>query len=40
MRPLQRLQLIPAMPIYGFQCTTCGHAFDRLQKMADPDPQT
>ncbi|NIK38763.1 putative FmdB family regulatory protein [Xanthomonas arboricola] len=28
------------MPIYGFQCTTCGHAFDRLQKMADPDPQT
>lgn len=30
----------PAMPIYGFQCTTCGHAFDRLQKMADPDPQT
>ncbi|WP_372393215.1 FmdB family zinc ribbon protein [Xanthomonas sp. NCPPB 3582] len=28
------------MPIYAFQCTTCGHSFDRLQKMADPDPQT
>ncbi|MFC0155111.1 FmdB family zinc ribbon protein [Xanthomonas dyei] len=27
------------MPIYAFQCTTCGHSFDRLQKMADPDPQ-
>ncbi|MEA5126341.1 FmdB family zinc ribbon protein [Xanthomonas floridensis] len=28
------------MPIYAFQCTTCGHSFDRLQKMADPDPQS
>ncbi|KAB7772269.1 FmdB family zinc ribbon protein [Xanthomonas maliensis] len=27
------------MPIYAFQCSSCGHAFDRLQKMADPDPQ-
>lgn len=26
------------MPIYAFQCTACGHAFDRLQKLADPDP--
>lgn len=26
------------MPIYAFQCADCGHAFDRLQKMADPDP--
>jgi putative FmdB family regulatory protein len=26
------------MPIYAFQCTTCGHAFDRLQKLSDPDP--
>ena len=26
------------MPIYGFECTACGHEFDRLQKIADPDP--
>ena len=26
------------MPIYAFRCTACGHAFDRLQKMSDPDP--
>src|SRR5690554_3430605 len=26
------------MPIYAFQCTSCGHAFDRLQRMSDPDP--
>ena len=26
------------MPIYAFSCTACGHAFDRLQKLSDPDP--
>ncbi|NZA28609.1 zinc ribbon domain-containing protein [Luteimonas sp. SJ-92] len=26
------------MPIYAFRCAACGHAFDRLQKLADPDP--
>jgi putative FmdB family regulatory protein len=26
------------MPIYAFECTDCGHRFDRLQKMSDPDP--
>lgn len=26
------------MPIYGFQCGSCGHQFDRLQKLSDPDP--
>ena len=26
------------MPIYGYECTACGHEFDRLQKVADPDP--
>ncbi|KAF1696579.1 FmdB family zinc ribbon protein [Pseudoxanthomonas koreensis] len=26
------------MPIYAFQCAECGHSFDRLQKLADPDP--
>ena len=26
------------MPIYAFQCTACGHQFDRLQKLSDPDP--
>lgn len=28
------------MPIYGFTCDACGHQFDRLQKIADPDPTT
>jgi len=28
------------MPIYAFQCADCGHAFDRLQKLSDPDPGT
>ena len=26
------------MPIYAFQCDACGHQFDRLQKLSDPDP--
>ena len=26
-----------AMPIYAFECAACGHSFDRLQKMSDPD---
>ncbi|HYG04893.1 MAG TPA: zinc ribbon domain-containing protein [Stenotrophomonas sp.] len=26
------------MPIYAFQCAECGHSFDRLQKISDPDP--
>ena len=26
------------MPIYAFECTQCGHRFDRLQKLSDPDP--
>lgn len=26
------------MPIYAFQCPACGHQFDRLQKLSDPDP--
>ncbi len=28
------------MPIYAFACQSCGHQFDRLQKMSDPDPET
>ena len=28
------------MPIYAFECGNCGHAFDRLQKLSDPDPDT
>lgn len=28
------------MPIYAFECDRCGHAFDRLQKLSDPDPET
>ncbi|GGD35117.1 FmdB family zinc ribbon protein [Pseudoxanthomonas indica] len=27
------------MPIYAFQCAECGHHFDRLQKLSDPDPE-
>jgi putative FmdB family regulatory protein len=26
------------MPIYAFRCDACGHGFDRLQKLSDPDP--
>jgi putative FmdB family regulatory protein len=26
------------MPIYAYECTECGHSFDRLQKLSDPDP--
>jgi len=26
------------MPIYGFECDSCGHRFDRLQKLSDADP--
>src|SRR5512143_2166655 len=28
------------MPIYEFECPSCGDRFDRLQKLSDPDPQT
>lgn len=28
------------MPIYAFVCDACGHEFDRLQKLSDPDPDT
>jgi putative FmdB family regulatory protein len=28
------------MPIYAFACSACGHRFDRLQKLSDPDPET
>jgi putative FmdB family regulatory protein len=27
-----------SMPIYEFECAGCGHRFDRLQKLSDPDP--
>jgi putative FmdB family regulatory protein len=27
------------MPIYAFRCAECGHDFDRLQKLSDPDPE-
>jgi putative FmdB family regulatory protein len=26
------------MPIYEFECTECGHRFDRLQGLSDPKP--
>lgn len=28
------------MPIYEFECSACGDTFERLQKLADPDPST
>jgi len=28
------------MPIYAYRCEQCGHSFDRLQKLSDPDPDT
>ena len=27
------------MPIYAFICDSCGHSFDRLQKLSDADPE-
>jgi putative FmdB family regulatory protein len=26
------------MPIYEFECSACHDAFERLQKLSDPDP--
>ena len=26
------------MPIYAFECTNCGHEFERLQRLSDADP--
>lgn len=26
------------MPIYEFECSHCGHRFDRLQKLSETDP--
>jgi putative FmdB family regulatory protein len=26
------------MPLYAFECAHCGHSFDRLQRLSDPDP--
>lgn len=26
------------MPIYAFECSACGHDFDRLQRLSDSDP--
>lgn len=38
-RPVH-LRIPRLMPIYAFECTQCGHSFDRLQKLSDPDPDT
>jgi putative FmdB family regulatory protein len=27
------------MPIYSFACDACGHQFDRLKRLSDPDPE-
>ncbi len=28
------------MPIYAYQCQACGHAFDLMQKMTEPAPES
>ena len=28
------------MPIYEFECRSCGARFDRLQRLSDPDPES
>lgn len=28
------------MPIYAYECQQCGHRFDLLQRLSDPDPET
>ncbi len=35
-----KVRTLRLMPIYAFECTQCGHSFDRLQKLSDPDPDT
>jgi len=27
------------MPIYEYQCTACGHLFERIMKVGETDPQ-
>ena len=27
------------MPLYEFECTKCGHRFERLQRFSDPPPE-
>ncbi len=36
--PAFRYHGLPHMPIYAFECADCGHTFDKLQKLSDPDP--
>lgn len=26
------------MPIYEYRCKVCGHQFERLQRLSDPNP--
>ena len=26
------------MPMYEYKCETCGHRFDMIKKMSDPNP--
>lgn len=35
--PTIAIQTAP-MPIYAFECASCGHSFDRLQRLSDADP--
>jgi putative FmdB family regulatory protein len=39
--PIQRVETNQqriSMPIYAFDCSACGHDFERLQKISDSDP--
>lgn len=28
------------MPLYEYECESCGHRFERIQKFSDPPPDT
>ena len=36
--PAVRIVHTTPMPIYEFDCSACGHGFERLQKLSDADP--
>lgn len=42
-RFLRTVRCVPRkfdMPIYAYRCNACGHDFDRLQRLSDPDPDS
>ena len=37
--PITQWFRIPTVPLHEFQCSKCGHRFERIQKFSDPDPK-